>query len=177
MREPKMRELEKREQLPDDYNALDVDTSRAIEYFSAPEFYGKFRAYLFVNFAIIAVGMLVCVIRCFSEGEGETAMGFLTMAALLAGFCWLLWRPVAKKAQPEERRLVFFGMLSQGLMVLIKLVLFFAIVTIPLINHLNYYSRYEYRYVKQGRHKGEYVLMRIKMNGQWEDIYGNKYSE
>ena len=87
MREPKMRELEKREQLPDDYNALDVYTSRAIEYFSAPEFYGKFRAYLFVNFAIIAVGMIVCVIRCFSEGEGETAMGFVTMAALLAGFC------------------------------------------------------------------------------------------
>ena len=62
-------------------------------------------------------------------------------------------------------------------MVLIKLMLFFAIVTIPQINNLNYCSRYEYRYVKQGSHMGEYVLMRIKMNGQWEDIYGNKYSE
>lgn len=82
---------------------------------------------------------------------------------------------MAKKARPEERRLVFFGMLSQGLMILIKLIMLFGIVTIPLINRVNYYSLYEYRYVSQGRHKGEYVLMRLKMNGQWEDIYGNKY--
>lgn len=175
MSEPKMRQLEKREQLPENYNFLDVETSRAIEYFSAPEYYGKFRAYLFVNFSIITVGMIVCIIRCLSEGDGETTMGFVTMAALLAGFCWLLWHPVAKKVRPEERRLVFFGMLSQGLMILIKLIMLFGIVTIPLINRVNYYSLYEYRYVSQGRHKGEYVLMRLKMNGQWEDIYGNKY--
>lgn len=27
------------------------------------------------------------------------------------------------------------------------------------------------------KNKGEWVLMRLKMNGQWQDIYGNKYTD
>ena len=170
-----MRQLERWEQRREDYNMLDVDTSRAVEYFSAPEFYSKFRAYLFLNFWIIAAGMIVCVIRCLVTGETETALGFLIMGAVCTGICWLLWRPVAKRARPEERRLVFWGMVAQGVMILIKLFMLAAIVTIPLLNRVDLYDLYEYRYVDQGIHKGEYVLMHLKMNGQWEDIYGNKY--
>lgn len=170
-----MRQLERWEQRPEDYNMLDVGTSRAVEYFSAPEFYGKFRAYLFLNLWIIAAGMIVCVIRCLVTGETETALAFLIMGAVCTGICWLLWRPVAKRAKPEERRLVFWGMVAQGMMILVKLFMLAAIVTIPLLNRVDLYDLYEYRYVDQGIHEGEYVLMRLKMNGQWEDIYGNKY--
>ena len=112
--------------------------------------------------------------QCKEFYKGETVLGFLIMEAVCTGI-WLLWRPVAKRARSDERRLVFWGMVVQGVMILVKLFMLVAIVTIPLLNRVGLYGLYEYRYVDQGIHKGEYVLMHLKMNGQWEDIYGNKY--
>lgn len=46
----KVRQLSKEEILPEDLNIAAVTINRTIEFYSAPEFYGKARAYFFTNF-------------------------------------------------------------------------------------------------------------------------------
>ena len=52
----KVRQLSKEEILPEDLNIAAVTINRTIEFYSAPEFYGKARAYFFTNFVIITFG-------------------------------------------------------------------------------------------------------------------------
>ena len=61
----KVRQLSKEEILPEDLNIAAVTINRTIEFYSAPEFYGKARAYFFTNFVIITFGLLICTVRSF----------------------------------------------------------------------------------------------------------------
>ena len=83
----KVRQLSKEEILPEDLNIAAVTINRTIEFYSAPEFYGKARAYFFTNFVIITFGLLICTVRSF-----------------------LFEDPVSKKAHFKEYRLITAGM-------------------------------------------------------------------
>lgn len=54
----KVRQLSKEEILPEDVNIAAVTINRTIEFYSAPEFYGKARAYFFT---ILLLLLLVCL--------------------------------------------------------------------------------------------------------------------
>lgn len=72
----KVRQLSKEEILPEDLNIAAVTINRTIEFYSAPEFYGKARAYFFTNFVIITFGLLICTVRSFLFEDIETTLGF-----------------------------------------------------------------------------------------------------
>lgn len=173
----KVRQLSKEEILPEDLNIAAVTINRTIEFYSAPEFYGKARAYFFTNFVIITFGLLICTVRSFLFEDIETTLGFIIMTLLPAFISYLIWRPVSKKAHFKEYRLITAGMIAQGFLIMVKMMMILSLLLIPLANHVVTLDRYEYMYVTKGKHKGEWVLMRLKMNGQWKDIYGNKYTD
>ena len=75
----KVRQLSKEEILPEDLNIAAVTINRTIEFYSAPEFYGKARAYFFTNFVIITFGLLICTVRSFLFEDIETTLGFIIM--------------------------------------------------------------------------------------------------
>ena len=173
----KVRQLSKEEILPEDLNIAAVTINRTIEFYSAPEFYGKARAYFFTNFVIITFGLLICTVRSFLFEDIENTLGFIIMTLLPAFISYLIWRPVSKKAHFKEYRLITAGMIAQGFLIMVKMMMILSLLLIPLANHVVTLDRYEYMYVTKGKHKGEWVLMRLKMNGQWQDIYGNKYTD
>lgn len=72
----KVRQLSKEEILPEDVNIAAVTINRTIEFYSAPEFYGKARAYFFTNFVIITFGLLICTVRSFLFEDIETTFRF-----------------------------------------------------------------------------------------------------
>lgn len=170
-----MRMVEDWERRPENLNILDQTTDEFIGMTANQKFYGKFRAYLFTNFWIIGAGLLVCVIRCVLTGEWEAVAGFLGMAAIPIGLCWLLWRGVARRTEKKERSFVFWGFVSHGLAVLFKVMMYASILLLPLVNQINTIERYSYREITEGRYRGEWVLTRYKMNGQLVDLYGNVY--
>ena len=108
----KVRQLSKEEILPEDLNIAAVTINRTIEFYSAPEFYGKARAYFFTNFVIITFGLLICTVRSFLFEDIETTLGFIIMTLLPAFISYLIWRPVSKKAHFKEYRLITAGMIA-----------------------------------------------------------------
>ena len=61
----KVRQLSKEEILPEDLNIAAVTINRTIEFYSAPEFYGKARSYFFTNFVIITFGLIISISSLF----------------------------------------------------------------------------------------------------------------
>ncbi len=171
-----VRQLSREEILPDNLNIAEVAINRAVAFCGAPEFYGKPRAYFFTNFVIITLGLCICTVRSLLFEDIETTFGFIITTLLPAFISYLIWRPVSKKAHFKEYRLITAGMLAQGMLIMIKMMMILSLFLIPFIGYFHTIDRYEYMYVAQGEHKGEWVLMRFKMNGQWQDIYGNKYT-
>lgn len=173
-----MREVEKQFIKPETEDVLIHHMNQATSAVQRPRFYGKFRAYLFCNFGVIAIVCLALTLMfLFSDDPGhlETAAGMAVITLFPALITWLIWKSVAKKVKPEERRLVFFGFFATGILVFGKLLLILTIILIPLAMRITGDTFYEYRYVSSGTHAGSYVLMRCKLNGQYEDIYGNVY--
>lgn len=151
--------------------------NQGIQYFQKPQFYGKFRAYCFINFGCIALLLVLITFMFFKQGESAAAMGCLIMSVLAIALCYLIWLPVKRKVQPQDRRLVFWGFFASGVLIFGKILLIVLIITIPLALRIGGDNPYSYRMVQNGVHAGEYVLCRQKLNGQIEDIYGNIYEE
>ena len=106
----KVRQLSKEEILPEDLKIAAVTINRTIEFYIAPEFYGKARAYFFTNFVIITFGLLICTVRSFLFEDIETTLGFIIMTLLPAFISYLIWRPISKKAHFKEYRLITASM-------------------------------------------------------------------
>lgn len=144
------------------------------------KFYSKFRAYLFINFGGLALLCLMSCVKCLLSGENDNfpLAGFSIIVAVAFGMiCCALWKGVEKKIPENERKLVFWGFFSMGVLTVGKLLLCLTIILIPLVLHMGGEYNYVYRHVDEGEHAGEMVLMRYKLNGQLEDIYGNIYEE
>lgn len=133
--------------------------------------YGAFRAYCFINFAVIA---LVCVIMTFMMfGEDPAAgMGCLVVTIAMVGLCWLIWAPVAKKVDKADRPKVFGWFVVYSLLVFGKVLLCCTLILIPLVGKITA-APYEMRVDKNGRD----VYVRKIGNGEYEDSEGNRYSE
>lgn len=175
-----MRRLRRGEEKPDSERVLLEDMNRAIRTVHHSQFYSKFRAYLFINFLIIALGLVILAFRFMLSKENDT-MPAAVMCALLAAanafVSRLLWKGVARRCKQEERGLVFRGFFATGIFVTGKILLMLTLILIPFARAMAWGSDYVYRYVDEGEHAGETVLMRYKLNGQLEDIYGNVYEE
>ena len=146
---------------------------QGIGYFQKPEYFGKFRAYLFFNFIVIGLVLLLVTFAFFKQGESAAAMGCLMMTVFDLAICYLIWLPVKRKAQPKDRRLVFRGFFATSVLVFGKVLLYALIITIPLAMKIGGYNPFSYRRTNTG----EIVLCREKWNGQIEDTYGNIYEE
>ena len=146
-----------------------------IHHFQKPEYFGKFRAYLFMNFIVIGLLLLMASITFLGLGEKEAGFGCLMMTAADAVILFLLWLPVAKKAKPEERGLVFRGFFCTSVLVFGKVLLFCTIIFIPLALRIGGYNPFEYRTLSSGALAGQTILVRQKWNGQFEDRFGNIY--
>ena len=174
-----MREVEKQFIKPETEDVLIHHLDQAASEVQRPRFYGKFRAYLFCNFAGISlVALLLTISFLFSDEPGhmETAGGMAVLTAFPILICWLIWKSVARKVPRQERGLVFGGFVVTGILVFGKVLLCCTIVLIPLALRIAGEVEYRYHYVREGTLAGSYVLMRCKLNGQYEDIYGNVYN-
>ena len=158
---------------PDPDQQIKGVLDQGINYFQKPEYFGKFRAYCFFNFIVIAAVLLLCTIAFFTKGETSAAMGCLMMTAFDVLICYLIWLPVKKKARPEERRVVFRGFFATSVLVFGKVLLFVLIITIPLAFRIGGENPYKYLRLENGT----VVLARQKWNGQYEDSFGNIYEE
>lgn len=144
------------------------------------QFYSKFRAYVFVNCVLFVLLGIMISLKCLLSGERDSfpLAGFsLIFAVIMIIFCKKLWESIAQKVPENERKLVFWGFFSTGVLTLGKLILYCTIILIPLIAYLGGEYKYTYRKIEEGEHAGEVVLMRYKLNGQLVDIYGNIYEE
>ena len=83
----KVRQLSKEEILPEDLNIAAVTINRTIEFYSAPEFYGKARAYFFTNFVIITFGLLICTVyrNHFRFYHHDTITGIYFLSYMASG--------------------------------------------------------------------------------------------
>lgn len=175
-----MRSVQKWEEKPESERALLNGINEAIRTVHYTKYYNKFRAYLFINFLVIALGVLILAFRFLFSGEDDT-MPAAVMCAMLAAasafISYLLWKGVAKRCNPAERWLILRGFSATGLFVFGKILLMFTLILLPFARAMTWGSDYVYRYVDEGEHAGELVLMRYKLNGQLEDIYGHVYEE
>ena len=138
--------------------------------------YGKFRAYLFCNFGGIAIVALALTLRFLFSDEPdnlEVAGGMAILTIFPALITWLIWRSVAKKVSPEQRLPVFWGFFSTGIFVLGKVLLCFTIILIPLALRIAGHNPYEWRRTSSGAT----ILVRRKLNGQYEEVEGNIYED
>ena len=144
------------------------------------EFYSKFRACVFINVGLFVVLGIMMSLKCLLSGESDSfpLAGFsLIFAVIMIFFCKKLWEGVAQKVPENERKLVFWGFFSTGVLTFGKILLYCTIILIPLIGYIGGEYKYTYRKIEEGEHAGEVVLMRYKLNGQLVDIYGNIYEE
>lgn len=153
------------------------ETQKLIPY---THYYSKFRAYLFINSGVFALLCFLISAKCFLSGDSENfPLGGFSLLAIVPFIliCRWLWKGVEKKVLEKEKRLVFWGFFSTGVLTLAKLVLCTAVITIPLVFFIGGEYGYTYRMVEDGENAGEVVLMRYKLNGQLEDIYGRVYKD
>lgn len=175
-----MREVESRKEHEEKLQKTYQSFSQAADVaFYHPKFYGKFRAYVFANFALIALTFwLIIFFNPDHEPHPEFLVLVIPFTAICLLICYLLWRPVRRKVREEERRMVLWGMFATGILTIGKILFFFTLILIPVALAIGgEYDQYEYRYVTKGRYAGERVLARRKWNGQMEDIYGNIYED
>lgn len=153
------------------------ETQKLIPY---THYYSKFRAYLFINSGVFALLCFLISAKCSLSGDSENfPLGGFSLLAIVPFIliCRWLWKGVEKKVLEKEKRLVFWGFFSTGVLTLAKLVLCTAVITIPLVFFIGGEYGYTYRMVEDGENAGEVVLMRYKLNGQLEDIYGRVYKD
>lgn len=138
-------------------------------------YFGKFRAYLFANFALIAVGLLFAIVLSFTEKE--VAVGFL-MSFFLAGSVLidvLIWKGVEKKVPLNQRREVFVAFCINGLLVFAKVLLAVLVITIPLALHIGGAFEYKEYTILTGPNKGETVFAKNCGDGEVKDADGKRY--
>lgn len=171
-----MRRIRREEIKPEPYEIVSDALDNSLHMVHRPQFYSKFRAYLFTNFWIIALLFVMATVKCiFSEQEMAAAGGCFIATLGCLTICYWLWSGVKKKVKKEEQRLVFWGFFATGVVVVGKIILILTIILIPLALRIAGESGYVYMEITEGIHAGEYVLVRNKWNGQMEDIYGNTY--
>lgn len=133
--------------------------------------YGAFRAYCFMNFTCIALVCLFLTVSFMGE-DAEAGFGALAITAVMAGICWLIWLPVAKKVDKQDRMKVFGWFLVYGLLVFAKVLLCCTVILIPLVGKITA-APYEQRV----NSLGQTVYVRKIGSDTYEDSLGKRYTE
>jgi len=135
--------------------------------------YGKFKAYLFGNFGILALAF--GVIAPLVMDDPDLKGGFLFIGLLCAGICALLWLGVSRKAKKYNlNQLSVFGQLAlDSLLVFVQVLLCMTIVLIPLVSSITSHIEWEDRRTTSGRR----VSVKKTGEGQYEDAMGNRYTD
>ena len=76
------------------------------------------------------------------------------MTLLPAFISYLIWRPVSKKAHFKEYRLITAGMIAQGFLIMVKMMMILSLLLIPLANHSRYLDATNTCIVTKGKHQG-----------------------
>lgn len=156
-------------------NVLDSATNALLGKGTKIQYFGKFRAYLFANFGILA---LVCAAIAFvGVTQGEFYMLSMLLFAAAFGFVsYLLWKGVAKKVPEAERKTIFKIFCMTSILVFGKVLLCCTVILIPFALAIG--GAYDYqKYVvtdEYGRQKVMYL--RYNKQGDLIDSSGNKYA-
>jgi len=140
---------------------------------SGKRLYGKFKAYLFGNFGLLALAF--GVIAPLVMEDPDLKGGFFFMGLLSAGICALLWLGVSRKAKARNMsQLGVFGQLVlDSMLMVVKVLLCMTVVLIPLVSSITSHIEWEDRRTTSGQ------SVRVKKigNGRYEDAMGNRYSD
>lgn len=139
------------------------------------QYFGKFRAYLFANFAVISLGLLFAVFMFFLKGEPEVGVLLLIFLAGSALIDVLLWKSVEKKVPQDQRREVFVAFGVNGILISAKILLSLLVITIPLVLHIGGEFEYKEYTIIDGLNRGQTVFAKNCGNGEVEDTNGKRY--
>ena len=168
---------EKRTDVEDTVKSIVSNLNTGINVFAKPNYFNKLQAYLFMNFAVIGLLLVLFVFRAFVEGSYDAAAGFLMITGLDLLICFLIWETVSYKVRSNEKKVVFGSFVFTGVLIFGKILLIMLIIGIPFAMMIGTESSLEYRYVESGSFCGRYVLTRRNWNGQLVDNYGNLYED
>ena len=151
--------------------------SECLSYYSKSQYFGKLKAYLFINAFFLGIAILVVTVFSLMQGETEAGFGALILLVPLLVIAYMIWHSVEKKVKSGEKHVVFWSFFATGVLVFGKILMFMSIILIPLALMIGGEFEPEYKFVESGLFSGRYVLVRRKFNGQYEDNYGNIYED
>lgn len=139
---------------------------------SGKRLYGKFKAYLFGNFGIMALAF--GVIAPLVMDDPDLKGGFFFVGLLCAGVCALLWLGVSRKAKARNlsQGSVFGMFVLDSFLMFVKVLLCMTVVLIPLVSSITSHIEWEERTTTSGRR----VNVKKTGEGEYEDAMGNRYT-
>ena len=143
-----------------------LDSGREIQYF------GKFRAYLFGNFVILSLLLLLITCKFFLDGDIEASLGMLVLFAGGVLIAWWIWKSVEKKVPRHLRNKVFVAFCINGLVIVGKIALIIMIITIPLVFLFGGEFGYKEYTILEGPNRGETVFAKKHGNDEVIDTDG-----
>ena len=135
--------------------------------------YGKFRAYLFANFAFLALGFGVIGPLIYMKQDKEIALIFFIIGIPCFLIAALIWHSVSKKAKLYGLTGVMPAFVANSVWVMFKVMMLFSIILIPLALGLGKSLDWETRYTDSG----EFVQVYQTGYNEYRDAKGNVYHE
>lgn len=138
--------------------------------------YGKFTAYLFGNFSVLAFAFCILgpVIFLFVRKEDvEVALGLFILGVPCAFIAALIWLYVKSKAKKRGLTNVMGQFALDSLLVFTKVLLMMTIILVPFVKWMGNDIQWESRKTIDGL---DVVVKRTGEN-TFEDSLGNRYSE
>lgn len=137
------------------------------------QYFGKFRAYLFFNFILLAFTCALFAVGGLLRGEPYMLV-ILPAAIPNLLIAYFLWRGVEKKVPESERKTIFKIFCMTSVLVFGRVLLCFTVIFIPLSLALG--GAFEFRrYVVRDAYGDHVMYLRYNMNGELVDAFGNKY--
>lgn len=136
------------------------------------QYFGKFKAYLFSNFMILSLLLLLLTCKFFLDGDIEVSLGMFVLLAGSALIAWRTWKSVEKKVPRHLKNKVFVAFCINGLLVVGKIVLVILIITIPFVFFIGGEFEYKEYTILDGPNRGETVFARNHGNGEVIDTDG-----
>lgn len=135
--------------------------------------YGKFSAYLFGNFGVLALALMIIAPLIYLGSDPEMAGIWFVMGLFPAAIALLVWLYVQGKAKRAGQSGVMGQFILDSLLMFAKVLLMMCIVFIPLAMAIGSNIQWEDRTTTGG----SAVRVRSVGNGEYEDAGGKRYHE
>jgi|GEM_PF-6093181 len=133
--------------------------------------YGKFTAYAFGNFGILAISFMIFAPLIYI-GDSELPFIFFCIGLPFAAICALLWMKVSRTAKARGQTNVMGQFVLDSLIMFVRFMLLCTVILIPLALFLGSNIQWEERVTTEGYK----VLVRENGDGSYVDPEGNKYN-